>query len=464
MKQILFFLLAIPLLLSCGKESKKVFSLEGSVINATQKYFVVSKPDLTKDTISIDTNGKFTYQSTIAEPAYYYLICNKGSYLPVFFSGGMKLKLTLDGKDPGASAKFEGEGADKNNYLSARAVNDKNIKANDYELIKQDSTSFFAAVGKIRAAQTKLFDEFKKENPDDDFWKVQKAEIDYGWANKISDYPSGYQYYVDTAFKIPDNYYNRTNMLNINDKDLIPSREFGTYLSNLIDRKTRAKMKSIPDSSSRAAFPLLCLETAKSAISDDAVRDYFMARSLTGLLSYMEMSTLEKAIKFFRENCKVEKERAGFEKEFESWLKLEKGQMAYDFSGETVSRQKVKLTDLKGKYVYVDIWATWCGPCKYEIPFLLKLEEAYHNRNIVFLSYSIDDDRTAWEKFIPEKKLKGMQLIGEKGWESKICKDYKVRGVPTFMLFDPRGKIISVKMTRPSDAKTRATFDSMPDL
>jgi len=60
--------------------------------------------------------------------------------------------------------------------------------------------------------------------------------------------------------------------------------------------------------------------------------------------------------------------------------------------------------------------------------------------------------------------LGGVQIIGEDGWSSKLCLDYKVHGVPTFMFFDPDGKIISVKMTRPSNQATRDSFDSYSDL
>ena len=124
----------------------------------------------------------------------------------------------------------------------------------------------------------------------------------------------------------------------------------------------------------------------------------------------------------------------------------------------------MKFSDFKGKYVYVDVWATWCGPCIYEIPFLKTLEADYHNRNIVFLSYSIDEDKEAWLKYVPENELGGVQIIGENAWESKLVKEYKVRGVPTFMFFDPDGNIITVKMTRPSNQETRDTFDSYDDL
>jgi len=155
---------------------------------------------------------------------------------------------------------------------------------------------------------------------------------------------------------------------------------------------------------------------------------------------------------------------AEFESEYKDWLKLSEGDQGFDFTGKALQGNDVKFSDFRGKYVYLDVWATWCGPCRREIPYLKQLEADYHGRNIVFISYSIDDDKQAWLDFVPENELGGVRIIGENAWQSEMTKYYKVNGVPTFMFFDPEGKIISIKMTRPSDDETREKFDSYTDL
>lgn len=121
------------------------------------------------------------------------------------------------------------------------------------------------------------------------------------------------------------------------------------------------------------------------------------------------------------------------------------------------------LDDLKGKYVYMDIWATWCGPCKSEIPFLKEVEKKYHGKNIEFVSISIDEKKnyTKWKSMIKEKELDGIQLIADNNWSSSFVTEYKIQGIPRFILIDPQGNIIAADAPRPSDEKLIQLFDEL---
>ena len=124
---------------------------------------------------------------------------------------------------------------------------------------------------------------------------------------------------------------------------------------------------------------------------------------------------------------------------------------------------KTKLEDFKGKYVYIDVWATWCGPCRAEIPFLQKIEEEYHDKNIVFVSISIDvaKDFEKWKTFVTDKKLGGVQLFADKDWSSDFMKSYGVTGIPRFILIDPTGKVVKADAARPSNLKLKEEFDKL---
>ena len=133
------------------------------------------------------------------------------------------------------------------------------------------------------------------------------------------------------------------------------------------------------------------------------------------------------------------------------------GEPAIDFTYPDTDGNEFSLASFKGTLVYVDVWATWCGPCKAEIPSLQKLEADYHGKDITFMSVSVDTDKEAWEKMVAEKELGGVQLWAD-GW-SKITKDYAIFSIPRFMLFDAEGNVISTNAPRPSSEDIRELLD-----
>ena len=122
-----------------------------------------------------------------------------------------------------------------------------------------------------------------------------------------------------------------------------------------------------------------------------------------------------------------------------------------------------KLDELKGKYVYIDVWATWCGPCRAEIPSLKKIEEKYHGKNIEFVSISVDvqKDFEKWKKFVTDKQLGGIQLFADKDWNSDFIKSFGINSIPRFILIDPKGNVVSADAARPSDPKLQEELDTL---
>lgn len=139
------------------------------------------------------------------------------------------------------------------------------------------------------------------------------------------------------------------------------------------------------------------------------------------------------------------------------------GKPAPSFSGEDINGKKYRLSDFSGKYIYVDVWATWCGPCKAEIPDLKKIEEEYRGKNIEFVSLSIDEasDKETWKNFVREKELKGIQIFDGAAWKSNFIKDLEIQGIPRFILIGPDGKIIDPDAPRPSSEKLRDKLNAL---
>ena len=142
--------------------------------------------------------------------------------------------------------------------------------------------------------------------------------------------------------------------------------------------------------------------------------------------------------------------------------RLKPGNPAPEFTNyENYKGGKNSLSDYRGKYVYIDVWATWCTPCMIQVPYLKKLQKRFKGKNIEFISLSTDSKgksaktwkgaRDQWKKMIKEKDLSGTHLwAGEK---NSIHKDYFIQGIPRFILIDKEGKLISYNARRPSDPK-----------
>lgn len=112
-------------------------------------------------------------------------------------------------------------------------------------------------------------------------------------------------------------------------------------------------------------------------------------------------------------------------------------------SGETVNGERVDLSSFEGSWILLDVWATWCGPCCNEIPFLAKMEERLSGRNIEFVSLSVDKatDREKWIKMVREKEMKGVQLRLT-GKKSDLNEALCISGIPHFAIIDPTGKLV----------------------
>lgn len=139
------------------------------------------------------------------------------------------------------------------------------------------------------------------------------------------------------------------------------------------------------------------------------------------------------------------------------------GIVSPSFDYENHKGGKTKLEDLRGKYVYIDVWATWCGPCIAEIPHLKKVEAKYHGKNIEFVSISVDveKDHEKWKKMVVSRELGGIQLYADKNWNSDFIKAYGINAIPRFILIGPDGKVIKADAARPSSASLTDLLDRL---
>ncbi len=142
---------------------------------------------------------------------------------------------------------------------------------------------------------------------------------------------------------------------------------------------------------------------------------------------------------------------------------LKAGDQAPNFKHKDINGKEVSLSDFAGKYVYLDVWASWCGPCKGEIPFLKEAEKKMHGKNIVFVSVSVDKDIEAWKKTVAEKEMSGIQL--HNGGDRTISNAFVIPTIPRFILIGPDGKVVDPKMIRPSSGDALINyFNALPKI
>lgn len=147
----------------------------------------------------------------------------------------------------------------------------------------------------------------------------------------------------------------------------------------------------------------------------------------------------------------------------ENGLASLKNTPAPQFDFENHKGGKTKLSTLKGKVVYIDIWATWCAPCRAEIPYLKQLEQDFKGKNIAFVSISIDElkDHDKWKKLVTDQQLQGIQLMADKAWQSAWVKHFKVEGIPRFIIINKEGIIANPDAPRPSSSEIATILNEL---
>ncbi len=119
------------------------------------------------------------------------------------------------------------------------------------------------------------------------------------------------------------------------------------------------------------------------------------------------------------------------------------GSDAIEFTQTDVNGKAVSLSSFKGKYVLIDFWASWCGPCRMENPNVLRNYEQFKGKNFTIVGVSLDKAKDAWIKAISDDKLSWTQVSDLKFWSNEVAVKYNIQSIPQNFLVDPNGKIVA---------------------
>lgn len=458
MKKILILFL-ISIIISCAKReepiSYAIFS--GKIQNISGPTLSVRNSEKVVHDFKLHEDGSFLDTIQNIESGFYTFKYNNETSV-FYLKPGDNLNLVLDTKEFDESIKYTGVGNNENNYLAQKYLKDESLgKLATYQYLgKLDENAYIKITDSINHLETAFLNEQKEI--DSDFKVLEEASIKYIKANKLAKYELYRRYFTEEKdFEVSNNYPDYNKGLNLNDESLIGVPSYIGYLNHYYGKKSQILAEN--DSIDQA---LAMIKILSSEVTSTPIKDKLMYGAARYGVTYTK--DLQSYYDIFMANSTVVDHKNDVTEKYKKLIKLAKGQPSPKFNDyENFKGGTTSLDDLKGQYVYVDVWATWCGPCKREIPYLKEVEKSYHGKKIAFVSMSIDvkTDHEKWLKMVEEKELGGIQLFADSDWKSQFITEYAIQGIPRFILIDPNGKIVDSNAPRPSDSKLTTLFDEL---
>lgn len=411
------------LLGACNKTSQD-YQLTGTFEGDSLEYVLVghgANNISNADTVRIASDGSFSYSRKMENPEIGFLyVPNKAFYALVMINGTKtQLKANPDTPD---TYTFTGdlEAAEKFYINTSKILNEQS--ATTYpsfgemqRILKASSDSLEQAAEKISPK------EFAALVMNDVKMSQSTAALNYIYqlhdANKASDSDADYNRYMEA--------------LDMNDAE-----QAFAY----VKWKEECVNQGGPTSYVRM------LDVAQNKISDPETQEKVVMDLMENYFNVCD-SDLEAVYQKALPMIKDAKKKEWVDHMYNANKKLIPGADAIDCQLEDINGKTIKLSDLYGKVLYLDIWATWCGPCCEEIPYMEKLAQHFKGDNrIVPISISVDRKKKDWSAKLKADKPE---------WSQYLCPDftdlYGIAGIPCFILIDTKGKIITTKAPRPSD-------------
>lgn len=453
MKNLILLLVTISLF-SCQKEEKPNYVVfNGFIENSNSAIAKISGSSFEKE-MSISETGTFTDTLNIERNGYYSLRIGRES-TPVFLVKGANLSLKLDTKQFDESLVYTGDLAPENNYLAAKYLLSEKELAFDkvYSLSEEE---FLKEVNKVNESYISLLN--STEEISNEFKAKETKELEYAHINNIENYEQYYQYLTkDNTFRASESLYSSFKDYNFADNDAF---ETSNAYKRLLESHYGRIARDVSNDTDKD-IALAYLETVDSKFPNGDTKDQLMFNYLR--YGMKANNALEDVYSLYKDSNQNSDNLSKVTSSYKVLKNLTPGKASPTFNYENFKGGETNLDDLKGKVVYIDVWATWCGPCLREIPSLKKLEEDYHNKNIAFVSLSIDEkkDYEKWRTMIADKELGGIQLMADNDWKSSFVREYGIRGIPRFIIIDPEGNIVNSDAPRPSNPEIRTTFDKI---
>ncbi|MBX2845788.1 MAG: TlpA family protein disulfide reductase [Saprospiraceae bacterium] len=465
MKYISFLFFGIIALSACknnltdSKTADKTVVINGKVENATIKVLTITPPFGAESfNVDIEENDAFTTSFKLAEAGYVQF--NLGREFGDFYAKpGDTIGISLDAEAFDESLQFTGSSQAENNYLAKKVLFEQELSKSPKELFTQPYEVFVETLSESKSKMLAFIGENKAGlNPE--FLIQQKKFAEWDFLLENSNYESFSAYFNDgNSLETPTEYANLLNNLDLNDNDLL---QYGGF-NPIMDKALQNRGSKIEPGLTAAQYFQEMIKRA-GTLKNTNIKEVVTYTQIENLINFgggLDGITTE--IDDYKAYAQNENYLTKLDALVEKWSPLKKGMPAPTFVAKYIDDRDFASEDLKGKNIYVDVWATWCGPCKREIPFLKEVEHDYEDQNIEFVSVSIDEESSTsiWKDFVAAEELGGTQVHAKKAWQSDLVKAYMIEGIPRFLLIDAEGKIVSANAPRPSDADLRPMLDAL---
>ncbi len=411
-------------------------------------------------TAKLSEDGSFHKPLSLEEPAYFSLKQGKQN-LSFYAEPGDSIYVNFNARQIPQSIQFSGHHSFENQYLAKKAKMKDSLnllsRKSQKNLYQKKPDNFLQEIESIENQYQDFFKNYFDQSssnraPAPTFEKFEKASNKFLFYRMKESYPLIYQR-LNRGQKpdLPEDYYAYQEKAPFDDADLLNIPSFRGYAKTRLNVKSReAGQNNINQNKGKAT---VLMNTVKKEFDNDTIKAQILGEVLLQQLKRGSMEGLEEAMAYYEELPYRKAVHKKLKKKQESLKALKKGKPAPGFTYPNLEGEMVSLKDFKGSYVYIDAWATWCGPCIKEIPQLKKLHDRFKDENIEFVSISLDKskDKQKWKQMVNNKNLKGHQLYAKgKAFKAKLAQDYMINSIPRFILIDPEGKIVDANAPRPS--------------
>lgn len=384
-----------------------------------------------------------SFRTTLEHVDGYYHFTDGVESAQIYLKPGYDLHFTLNTEQFDETLTFSGRGAPINNYLIKKYLLEEgigNLSSMSY-FVKLDEKPFLNLQDSLLKLNLNLLESMKL---DKDFAFIQKKTLQFHTMLNLSEFESLKQYFTrNDSFRVSENYPDPFKNFDINDEVLFKVPNYGHIGAAYLNYRLKNSPYLGKDRDHYCTFLNTLIDVVKLPRGRQAIAYPLFSQML--LYTSNLDSTYSLLLKTIHDEDKTRQVTARYKK-----LKsLSPGAPSPSFTFKDSSGNEVSLEDLKGKVVYIDIWATWCGPCIMEIPHLLKLEEKYKDKNITFVSICMNDAKNRWTNYLRKNEMSGIQLYAEME-DKKFFEDYAVNGIPHFILLDQQGNIVDAHADRPS--------------